>query len=113
MTTVTYNSADLTVGSSIGDVYQAPSSGGAVALVTDLRVTNRDGSNSATLDLVKTDSSNTILSYILPKTFTVPVQQGHIPVIGGLFVLKAGQKIRAVASTGSRIDVSVSVREET
>lgn len=113
MATVTYNSAQLTLGTSIADVYQAPTTAGNVGLVTDVRVTNSDGTNAATMQLVKTNSANTIQSYLAPKDINIPALTGLVVVQGGLLVLKAGEKIRGLASNATRLDVTVSVREET
>ena len=112
MATVTYNGAALTLGTSIADVYQAPNSSGNVALVMDLRLSNSDGTNAATVQLVKTNSSNTILSYLVGKDINVPAQTTLVVVQGGFLVLKQGEKIRALASAASRVDCNVSVREE-
>ena len=112
MATATYNGAALTLGTAIADIYQAPTTAGNVGLITDLRLSNSDGTNSATVQLVKTSSANTILAYIVAKNIALPAATSLVVVQGGLLVLKAGEKIRGLASVATTVDVNISVREE-
>lgn len=108
--TVTYKSAAVELTTSYQDVRQCQNISGCVELVTDLRVTNIDGTNSATCTIVKTDSSNTILAYL---AYQIPIPAGmSLVVVNGLMVLGQGQKIRALASANSDLSVNYSGREE-
>ena len=67
----TFNNAtaNLTT-TNVTDVYQAPASAGAVSIVLSSMIANVNGTANSNVNLLLTDSSNNILSYIL---FTVAV----------------------------------------
>lgn len=108
----TFNNAQLQLSNtSVTDLYQAPAGAGNVAIVLSTIAANVNGTASADFTLIKTDSSNTIQSYIV---FTVPVPADtSLECIPNKIVLKAGEKIRAQASSSNFINVTVSVLEIT
>ena len=108
----TFNNATISsVTTSMTDMYQAPASSGAVSIVLSVLAANVNGSSSADFTLAVTDSSNTILSYI---AFTIPVPADTtLECVSNKVVLKAGQKLRALASSSSFFNVTVSALEIT
>lgn len=108
----TFNNAtaNLTT-TNVTDVYQAPASAGAVSIVLSSMIANVNGTANSNVNLLLTDSSNNILSYIL---FTVAVPQNTtLEAVSNKIVLKAGQKIRAQASLANYLNVTVSALEIT
>jgi hypothetical protein len=108
----TFNNAQASLTStSVTDVYQAPSSSGAVAIVLSIMVSNVDGVNAADISIIKTDSSNTEQSRL---AHTIPVPSDtSLEVVANKLVLKAGEKLRAQASAANDLVVTVSALEIT
>lgn len=110
-TTLTSGSVLLTT-TSMTDLYQARNTtGSAGAQCFNLVASNYQGSLTAGCTVVRTDSSNTILSYLNGYTTSVP--GGMALVIADYMILQPGQKIRGQATTSSVLSLDVSVREET
>jgi len=108
--TATYKSAALELTTSVQDIRQCTNTSGYVELCTDLRVTNIDGTNSANVTLTKTDSSNTVLSYL---AYQIPIPAGEsLIVVSGILVLAQGEKIRGLASANADLSVNYSGRQE-
>jgi hypothetical protein len=108
----TFNNAQASLTStSVTDVYQAPSSSGAVSIVLSIMVSNVDGVNAADISIIKTDSSNTEQSR-LAHTIPVPADTS-LEVVANKVVLKAGEKLRAQASAANDLVVTVSALEIT
>ena len=107
----TFNNATVKLAStSITDIYQAPNTADAErAVVMSILVANVDGTNSADITVMITDSSDTELSKIA-NTIPVPGDTS-IELIANKLVLKRGQKIRAFASAADDLDITVSVME--
>jgi hypothetical protein len=107
-----FNNAQVQLSStSLTDVYQAPTGTGNVAVVLSTVAANVNGTASVDFTLAKTDSANTLQSYIL---FTTPVPNDtSLECISNKVVLKAGEKLRAQASTSNYIHVTVSTLEIT
>lgn len=96
---------------SITDVYQAPTGAGNVAVVLSALAANYNGSASADITLSLTDSSNNLLSYI---GYTIPVPADTtLELIPNRVVLKAGEKLRATASSANYFYITVSTLEVT
>lgn len=110
--TTTFNNAQVQLTStSITDVYQAPATAGNTAVVMSIMVANYNGSASADITISKTDSSNTLQSYL---AYTVPVPNDtSLEIVANRVVLKAGEKIRATASSANYFYVTASVVENT
>jgi hypothetical protein len=108
----TFNNAQASLTStSVTDVYQAPSSSGAVAIVLSIMVSNVDGVNAADISIIKTDSSNTEQSRL---AHTIPVPSDtSLEVVANKLVLKAGEKLRAQASAANDLVVTISALEIT
>jgi hypothetical protein len=108
----TFNNAQASLTStSVTDVYQAPSSSGAVAIVLSIMVSNVDGVNAADISIIKTDSSNTEQSRL---AHTIPVPSDtSLEVVANKVVLKAGEKLRAQASAANDLVVTISALEIT
>ena len=105
------NSTVNSVTTTMTDMYQAPSATGAVSIVLSVMAANVTGTASADFTLAVTDSSNTILSYIL---FTVAIPADTtLECVSNKVVLKAGQKLRALASISGYLNVTVSCLEIT
>jgi len=108
----TFNNAQASLTStSVTDVYQAPSSSGAVSIVLSIMVSNVDGVNAADISIIKTDSSNTEQSR-LAHTIPVPADTS-LEVVANKVVLKAGEKLRAQASAANDLVVTISALEIT
>jgi hypothetical protein len=107
----TFNNATVKLtGTSTTDIYQAPDLADTDrAVVMSILVANVDGTDSADITVMITDSSNTELSKIA-NTIPVPGDTS-IELIANKLVLKRGQKIRAFASAADDLDITVSVME--
>lgn len=93
------------------DVYTAPSGTGNVAIVLSAIAANYNGNASADFTLAITDGSNAVLSYL---AYTIPVPNDtSLEVIPNKVVLKAGEKLRATASSANYFYVTASVLEIT
>ena len=108
----TFNNAQAQLSStSVTDVYQAPTTTGNTAIVLSVMCANVNGTASADISIIKTNSSNTIQSYIC---FTTPVPADTtLEVVANKIVLKAGEKLRAQASASNYIHVTISSLEIT
>ena len=108
----TFNNAQASLTTTnVTDVYQAPASSGAVAIVLSIMVSNVDGTNACDISIIKTDSSNTEQSR-LAHTIPVPADTS-LEVVANKVVLKAGEKLRAQASAANDLVVTVSSLEIT
>jgi hypothetical protein len=104
------NQAQLS-STSVTDVYQAPATAGNTAVVLSVLCANVNGTASADISIIKTDSSNTIQSYL---SFTTPVPADtSLEVVANKIVLKAGEKLRAQASVSNYLHVTISALEIT
>ena len=108
----TFNNAQASLTTTnVTDVYQAPTSSGAVTIVLSIMVSNVDGVNACDISIIKTDSSNTEQSR-LAHTIPVPADTS-LEVVANKVVLKAGEKLRAQASAANDLVVTVSALEIT
>jgi hypothetical protein len=97
---------------SITDVYQAPNVASTDrAVVLSCLVANVDGVNAAGITIDITNSSNTAIAKIA-NTITVPAD-ASVELVANKLVLKQGEKLRATASVGGDLEVTVSVLEIT
>lgn len=104
-------SAALTT-TTITDVYQAPNVAATDrAIVLSCLVANVDGINNATVTIDITNSSNTAIAKIA-NTISVPADSS-LEVVANKLVLKQGEKLRATASVGGDLEVTVSALEIT
>ena len=112
MATNTFNNAQVSLTTtSVTDVYQAPTSAGAVAIVMSCLVANINGTASCDASVIKTNSSNTEQSRI---AHTIPVPNDtSLECVATRIVLKAGEKLRAQASASNYLNITVSVLEIT
>lgn len=108
----TFNNAQVSLTTTATtDVYQCPSTAGNTAVVMSLMVANVNGVSSADITISKTDSSNNLQSYL---AYTIPVPADTtLECVANRVVLKAGEKIRATASSGNYFYVTASVVENT
>jgi len=108
----TFNSAQVQLSTtSETDVYQAPNTSGNTAVVMSILVANVNGTASADVTISKTNSSNTLQSYL---AYTIPVPNDtSLEVVATRIVLKQGEKIRATASSANYLHVTVSALENT
>jgi hypothetical protein len=108
----TFNNAQVSLTTTnVTDVYQAPTTAGNVAIVLSCMCANVNGTSSADVSIIKTNSSNTEQSR-LAHTIPVPADTS-LEVIANKLVLKAGEKLRAQASVANYINVTISVLEIT
>lgn len=109
----TFNRASVALSTtSITDVYQAPTSNAADrAIVLSCLVANVDGTSAADITITVTDGSNSAIAR-LASTVSVPADSS-LEVIANKLVLKQSEKIRATASAGADLEVTVSVLEIT
>lgn len=103
----TFKNAKALLTTSLADVYTVPSA--TTAIVIGVHVANKDTANRA-LDMVWTDASDSNTATTLAEAIIVPENAAYEPV--GKLVLEAGDKIRASASAGSALEVTVSVLEQ-
>lgn len=97
---------------SITDVYQAPNAAaGNRAMVLSCLVANVDGTAAADITVTITDSSNNAIAK-LANTIPVPADSS-LELIANKLVLKQGEKLRATASAGGDLEVTVSSLEIT
>ena len=108
----TFNNAQAQLSStSVTDVYQAPATTGNTAVVLSVLCANVNGTAAADISIIKTNSSNTIQSYL---AFTIPVPADtSLEVVANKIILKAGEKLRAQASASNFINVTISALEIT
>jgi 3D (Asp-Asp-Asp) domain-containing protein len=108
----TFNNAQAQLSStSVTDVYQAPATAGNTAVVLSVLCANVNGTAAADISIIKTNSSNTIQSYL---AFTIPVPADtSLEVVANKIILKAGEKLRAQASASNFINVTISALEIT
>lgn len=96
---------------SITDSYQCPTSNAANrSVVLSCMVANVSGSN-ASITITITDSANTVIAR-LASGIIVPIG-ASLEVIANKVVLKQGEKLRATASAGNALEVTVSALEIT
>lgn len=96
---------------SVTDVYQAPTSTDAVSVVLSVMCANVNGTAAADISIIKTNSGNTIQSYL---AFTIPVPADtSLEVVATKFVLKTGEKLRAQASAANFLNVTISALDIT
>jgi hypothetical protein len=107
----TFNRASVALSTtSITDVYQAPNVASTDrAVVLSCLVANVDGVNAAGITIDITNSSNAAIAKIA-NTITVPAD-ASVELIANKVVLKQGEKLRATASAGGDLEVTVSVLE--
>jgi len=107
-----FNNSSLTLSTTnLTDLYQAPTSTDAVAIILSLMVSNIDGTNSADVSIIKTDSSNTEQSKIV---HTIPIPPDtSLEVVANKLILKAGEKIRVQASAADDLSITLSCLEIT
>lgn len=97
---------------SITDVYQAPNTAaGNRAIVLSCLVANVDGTAAADITVTITDSSDNAIAK-LANTIPVPADSS-LELIANKLVLKQGEKLRATASAGGDLEVTVSSLEIT
>jgi hypothetical protein len=94
---------------SITDLYQVSTTEGTASIIVSILVANVNGTSSADITVLKTDSANTLLSYL---AFTIPVPADtSLEVIPNKIFLSAGEKIRVQASAGNFLHVNLSAVE--
>ena len=88
------------------DILQVGS--GNRAIVIGLVVSNNDASDPATIELVKTNTSNTVQSHVISQGYSIPVNDGlHINT---KIVLAATEKLR-IESNKANVSVEVAYDE--
>jgi hypothetical protein len=109
----TFNNASVKLsGTSATDIYQAPTSASSDrAIILSCLIANVDGSSAATITVALTDGSDSVLS-TLASTITVPAD-ASLEIVANKIVLKQSQKIRATASAGGDLEVTLSALEIT
>lgn len=107
----TFNRASVALATtSVTDVYQAPNVADTDrAIVLSCMVANVDGAASCDVTIAITDSSNIEIAKIA-NTIQVPAD-ASLEIIANKLVLKRGEKLRATASAGGDLHVTVSALE--
>lgn len=93
------------------DIYQAPTSSGAKAVILSSLAANASGIASVTYSIDLTTSGNTVVATV-GKSIAIPAG-ATLELIPNKIVLTSGQKLRAASSVASGIDVVTSVLEIT
>ena len=96
---------------SLADLIPALDSGHS-AIVLSLRATNVDGTNDATVDVQVVDTGGSPTAYIA-KTMSVPADTSLELAGTSKLVLETGDKIQALASAASDVEIFVSYLEIT
>ena len=92
------------------DVYQAPNAADTNrAVVLSCMVANVDGTDSCDVTVAITNAANTEIAK-LANTIAVPAD-ASLEIIANKLVLKRGEKLRATASAGGDLHVTVSALE--
>ena len=109
----TFNNASVKLtGTSVTDIYQAPTSAASDrAIVLSCLIANVDGTNAAGITVTLTDGSDSVSS-TLASTISVPAD-ASLEIIANKIVLKQSQKIRATASAGGDLEVTLTALEIT
>ncbi len=82
------------------------------AIVLSIRATNVDGTNDATVDVQVVDTGGSPTAYIA-KTMSVPADTSLELAGTSKLVLETGDKIQALASAASDVEIFVSYLEIT
>ena len=82
------------------------------AIVLSIRATNVDGTNDATVDVQVVDTGGSPTAYIA-KTMSVPADTSLELAGTSKLVLETGDKIQALASSASDVEIFVSYLEIT
>lgn len=93
------------------DLYQAPATAGAKAVVLSCLAGNASGVASVTYSVDLTNSSDTVVATIA-KNIPIPAN-ATLELIPNKVVLTSGQKLRGAAGTASGIHVVTSALEIT
>lgn len=80
------------------------------ARIVSIVAANVDGTNSATVDVLWTDDANADEPYYIAKTVPVAADDSA-SILPADMLLNAGDRIRALASAASDIDLTVSYWE--
>lgn len=105
------NAEAILTTTNVTDLYQAPATTGSVSIVLSVLLANRGNSGAVNATLLLTNSSNTILSYIINA---VPVpQNATLEAVTNKIVLQAGEKLRVQAGTANLLDATLSCLEIT
>jgi len=103
----TFKNAKKVLTDTVSDVYTVPA--GTTAIIIGCQVTNVDTS-PRNLTFSWSDASDSNTETYLADLIIVPVASSFEPV-GGKLILEAGDKLRGFGSTGSSLEVTVSVLE--
>jgi hypothetical protein len=106
---VAYKNARQAIGTTYTTAYTCPTA--TTALVLLAQVANVDGTNSADVSAQWLDSSNSNTATRLMEMLTIAAKNAN-NIIGGPVILEAGDVIQFKASDSSRLEVSLSIREE-
>ena len=107
----TFNRASVALSTNtITDVYQAPNAANTDrAVVLSCLVANVDGADDADVTVSITDSADVEIAK-LANTILVPAD-ASLEIIANKLILKSGEKLRATASVGGDLHLTVSALE--
>ena len=104
----TFKNARAVLADTATTVYTCPA--GTTAIIIGCQVANVDNANIMDLQFWWTDSSNTDAVTYLGYDIEVPSKSAYEPVSGKI-VLEAGDSIRGLGSTASKLEATVSILE--
>ena len=107
----TFKSNHVALTTSNADIVPAIAAS-TTAIVLSIRATNVDGTNDATVDVQVVDTGGAPTAYIA-KTMSVPADTSLELAGQSKLVLETGDKIQALASAASDIEIFVSYLEIT
>ena len=107
----TFKSNHVALTTSNQDIIGAIASS-TTAIVLSIRATNVDGTNDATVDVQVVDTGGSPTAYIA-KTMSVPADTSLELAGQSKLVLETGDKIQALASAASDVEIFVSYLEIT
>ena len=107
----TFKSNHVALTTSNQDIIAAIASS-TTAIVLSIRATNVDGTNDATVDVQVVDTGGSPTAYIA-KTMAVPADTSLELAGQSKLVLETGDKIQALASDASDVEIFVSYLEIT
>jgi hypothetical protein len=104
---LTYKNAKKIVSGSYADVYTCPA--GKSAIVTLAQAANVDAS-AYTLNAQWLDDSDSDTATRICHTLNIPAGSA-VNILGGKLILEAGDRVQAMASSASKIELTLSIIE--
>jgi hypothetical protein len=109
VTTITGKSVGAALTTSSADIVTNPAASGKVYKINNITVANVNGTTAATVNILYYDAALTT-SYHIAKLVSVPAA-ATLDVVSKSFYLEEGDKVQALASSNSYLEMVVSWEE--